>query len=332
MTSFDNFNNPQGFLQKKIAERDVITEMSLLPAFPKKRLAVEVTNMCNHTCLFCPHDGKMTRGKGFIDEQLLKRILKEGYELGSREVGLNLNGEPLLVKELAEYIKYAKDIGYSYVFLISNGVLATEERMIDILNAGLDSISFSINAGTKETYKIIHGVDDFEKVKNNILFCLRYRFEKKIKIAISLTYVVTEYNINEIDIFKKQFSSIVDDIVFSQVKDIGGYIPEINNMINSDVLKVPLQHENCVWPFNGVVVTWEGYLTICCWDWQNYLAVADLNKVSLHDAWYGENMQKLRQRFIDDNFEGTICQLCKNRKFIKPEPLVNDLYSNYNFK
>jgi MoaA/NifB/PqqE/SkfB family radical SAM enzyme len=328
----NDYNNPNGFLSKKYSERDVITEMSLKPVFPHKRLVVEVTNICNHICLFCPHHGKITREKGFINKQLFRRVLKEAYELGSREVGLNLNGEPFLVKGLAEYIHFAKDIGYQYVFIITNGALATEERMIEVIDAGLDSISFSINAGTRETYKIIHGLDDFEKVKENLLFCLKYRLEKKMKLAVSLTYVVTKHNVSEINIFKKKFSSIVDDIFFAQVKDIGGYVPEINNMTNSDVLKVPKWYEKCVWPFNGVVVTWEGYLTACCLDWQNYLAVADLNKVSLRDAWYGENMQKLRQRFIDNNFEGTICQLCKNRMYVKPEPIMKELYNEYCFK
>ena len=38
-------------------------------------------------------------------------------------------------------------------------------------------------------------------------------------------------------------------------------------------------------PFNRIHVTWEGYLTLCCVDYQNYLIVEDLNKISLWDAY-----------------------------------------------
>ena len=46
------------------------------------------------------------------------------YELGTREVGMYATGEPFIVPELASYIKLAKDIGYTYVYLTSNGALA----------------------------------------------------------------------------------------------------------------------------------------------------------------------------------------------------------------
>jgi hypothetical protein len=37
----------------------------------------------------------------------------------------------------------------------------------------------------------------------------------------------------------------------------------------------------CPYPFNSVVVTAEGLLTACCMDFENMLAYADLNKISL---------------------------------------------------
>ena len=51
-----------------------------------------------------------------------------------------------LVPDLPDYIAEAKRIGYSYVYLTSNGSLATPEKAKAALDAGLDSIKFSINA------------------------------------------------------------------------------------------------------------------------------------------------------------------------------------------
>ena len=36
------------------------------------------------------------------------------------------------------------------------------------INNGLDSIKFSIHGGTSETYKKIHGKNDFERVIKNL--------------------------------------------------------------------------------------------------------------------------------------------------------------------
>jgi MoaA/NifB/PqqE/SkfB family radical SAM enzyme len=322
----------KNILAEKITDRDK-AEITLTPGFPEKRFSVELTNICNHTCLFCPHHNrKMTRKHGIIDEQFFRRIVAEAYELGSREICIGANGETFVVKNLAQYVKFAKEVGYSYVFINTNGALATPERMKEVMDAGLDSVRFSINAGNRETYKLVHGKDEFEKVKENLYFCLNYRKESKSGMNIFLSFVVNKYNISEIGRFKDEFLALVDEIVFMRVRNIGGYMPEIEDMINDEVLRIPESHQKCVFPFNGVMVTWEGYLTACCLDWQNYLAVSDLNKTSLYEAWNGENMKKLRQRFIDNNFEGTICQLCKGRKYSKPEPLVKELFSEYEFE
>lgn len=318
-------------LIKRIVERDS-AEISLHPTFPEKRFSIELTNICNHTCVFCPHNGKMTRKKGIIDEMFFKRIVQEAYALGSREIGIGVNGETFVVKNLAQYIKFAKDIGYSYVFINTNGALATPPRMKEVIDAGLDSIRFSINAGSLETYNRVHGKNEFEKVKENLNYCLNYRKEKNVKMSIFLSFVVNKYNVSEIDSFKEQFSGIVDEIMFMRTRNIGGYMPKIQEIIDDKVLETAITHKKCVFPFNGIVVSWEGYLTACCFDWQNYLAVADLNKESLKDAWYGNNMQKLRQRFIDNNFEGTICQLCMGKKYVQPQPLVKEFCCEYNFK
>lgn len=42
--------------------------------------------------------------------------------------------------------------------------------------------------------------------------------------------------------------------------------------------------------------TCEGYLTLCCVDYQNYLAVADLNTESLNEAWNNAYARELRRK------------------------------------
>ncbi|RAZ93288.1 radical SAM protein, partial [Klebsiella oxytoca] len=71
----------------------------------------------------------------------------------------------------------AKDIGYTYVYLTSNGALATPERIRAVVDAGLDSIKFSINAPERKLYEFIHGQDDFDKVFDHLVYLNQYRKE-----------------------------------------------------------------------------------------------------------------------------------------------------------
>ncbi len=56
-------------------------------------------------------------------------------------------------------------------------------------------------------------------------------------------------------------------------------------------------------------------------DFENMLIVADLNQVSLKDGWYGEKMKNLRQAFLDDKLEGTLCDGCVHHCMRPAEPL-----------
>ena len=87
---------------------------SLEPPFPTTNFLMELSSICNHACIFCAHQ-KMKRKVSKIDKALGFDILKQAYDLGTREVGFYATGEPFLVPELPEYIRKAKSIGYSYV-------------------------------------------------------------------------------------------------------------------------------------------------------------------------------------------------------------------------
>ena len=55
------------------------------------------------------------------------------------------------------------------IYITTNGALAQPDRIRYLAELGLNSIKYSVNASTRETYKKIHGKDDFETVRNNII-------------------------------------------------------------------------------------------------------------------------------------------------------------------
>jgi len=310
----------QSRVELKKADR---TELYCLePPFPRTNFLIETSNACNQKCIFCAYT-KMTRKIGKIKPEFVYDILNQAYALGTREVGFYATGEPFLVKELPDYIKMAKNIGYEYVYLTSNGVLATPEKIREVIDAGLDSIKFSINAPERELYEFIHGKDDFDIVFENLKYLNQYRSESGKQYKIFVTAILTRFTEYMKDDFYKIFGKYSDQIVFKNVYNQGGYMPEIETMLKC--YGDDESFRRCNLPFDAISITCEGYLSIENADYENMLVVADLNKVSLKDGWYGEKMKQVRQAFIDNKLDGLVCDGCVNHDSRPAAPVMPEL-------
>lgn len=307
--------------------QNTIVDKKLSPRFPKNML-IELTNMCNHSCIFCANS-KMSRKKGSINEKFLFNILKEAFDEGTTEIGFYATGEPFISKELGKYIAKAKEIGYSYVYITTNGALATPERAREVIDAGVDSIKFSINAGSRETYKMIHGKDDFNIVIENLKYIADYRKKNNKNFKIFVSYIATKYSESEKNLLEDDLKDIIDDIVFLNVRNQGGMMYEVNEYLSLEGEKNEINKLPCPLIFKSLHITYEGYLTACCIDFQNYLTVADLNNVSLKEAWNCENFTELRRKHLENRIEGTLCYNCIYNKNESIKPLIPEHATYY---
>lgn len=296
-------------------------------------LRLELSNICNHACLFCPNR-KMKRKRREMDSDLVKRLLQEGRAEGIRKCGLFMNGEPFISQELAFFIKFAKKLGYEYVYITTNGALASEERIKEVINAGIDSIKFSINGGSRESYNLVHQSDDYEKVMSNLKFAHEYREQYNCTFKLLSSCVVTKYMESEIEEHYKNISSYVDEIVFVRASCFAGQmieeVKELRTDINNErIPKFKFKTQapcNALW--NSINVTCEGYLTLCCAESYNYLAIEDVNAMSLNEAWHSSRMTQMRKNHLENNLEGTMCYRCIEEKDGREDirPLNSILY------
>jgi MoaA/NifB/PqqE/SkfB family radical SAM enzyme len=274
----------------------------------------------------------MMRKKVEMDEKLVYRILDEAYDMGCRKAGLFMNGEPFVTKQLPDYIAYAKKKGYEYIYITTNGGLATEDKIKAVIDAGLDSIKFSINAGSRETYKIVHQRDDYDKVMQNLMFTHKYREESGKKFKILSSFVVTKYTSDEVETHYKKVSQYVDDIVFFNAESFAGQMEEevetLRTEISPKVSSFKIHNQapcNSLW--NSVCVTCEGYLALCCSEAYHYLVIEDVNNVSLKEAWNSERMNEMRQKHLDNNLAGTQCAKCLKCDTGEVRPLNEELFN-----
>lgn len=299
------------------------------PPFPKNMI-IELTNACNHSCIFCANKKKQ-RKVSMCDQELFMRIMEEAYENGVSEIGFYLGGEPFLHPELEKFVKKAGDIygdgknRFEYIYITTNGALASIERIKKLVSYGLSSIKFSVNAATREIYKKIHGRDDFDIVKKNIENLYIWKQEEKADIPIFISFLKNKYNYFQVELMRETFGKYVDNMYFFDVSNQGGNMYE-NNEIRLENAQL-INHLPCEPLFNRLHINSDGYLSACCVDFDNLLAVADLSKVSLKEAWNDEKFVQLRKQNLEGNILNNQCYNCVHNTLIDNlQPINQDLY------
>ena len=294
-------------------------------------LRLEVTNVCNHACQFCPNR-KLERKRCFLEKDLGMRIIKEAADMGIKRGGFFIMGEPFLNADTLDYYRYARDLGFDFLFLTTNGSLATEEKIIEAFEAGVKSLKFSINGGSPDTYEKIHGKRDYDKAMSALKFARKYRDEHSIDCRILSSFIVTKENAHEIKQHYQNIKDYVDDFAFFGMATYASAVLNETNEIKTDFDSENVAHVEfntycpCALLHNTVNVTCEGFLTLCVTDPTNMAAIEDLHTMSLKDAWYSERMTAIRKMHKEQHIEGTLCDNCVNRKLNKVEPFNKELY------
>ncbi len=303
-------------IMEKIDQHSHVSKDKLVlhPPFPDA-IKIEITGRCNYNCSFCAQKSSL-RKIGDIDKNFLYRILWEAKSIGVKEIGMFLLGESFLVKDLAEYVKYAKEVvEIEYVFITTNGSMATPDRMIPLIEAGLDSIKFSVNAGTRETYKELHCCDRFDEIISNIKWLHEYKKENNIdSLRTCISSILIPDEEENLRAFEKEMNQYVDDFYFLPLYNQAGHIggKEYTKIIGN-----PGRYENMVEPipcwalFNAAKITWNGWLTACCFDHDEKFEIADLDKVSLIEAWNDPKFVDMRQEHLNNKFnKESLCSDC----------------------
>lgn len=297
-------------------------------------LQMEVTNACNHRCYFCPN-ADSTRPTKMMPYEFAEKIMRECADfLGTgKKICFHMNGEPLLYSRLTDLVKLSKELGYEYSFVTTNGSAAADELLKDLFDAGLDSIKFSINAGTKESYRKIHGRDDFEKATHALEFASAYRKESGKDYKIFVSCVGTKDNYTELENFAAYAEQFCDEVVFYYPCGYAGQNNKLAEELRCDLSQLNLKtfdiRHTCPCPvlWNSINVTCEGFLSLCCSESDNRLIVEDLNQMGVREAWLGKKMQDIRALHNAGNIRNTPCFSCISGTAYEEEGIDKELFS-----
>lgn len=299
---------------------DAITKIGIeyqgeiIPA--PKSAKIELTADCNYKCDFCVKS--IRPGGGQMDRTLYSRIIRELRDAGVEELGLFYIGESFLVKWLPDAIREAKAVGFPYIFLTTNGSAATPDRVRECMDAGLDSLKFSINFSDFQQFEAYAHVGSqlYRKALANAKAARAVRDDGGCACGLYASSI--------------QFDGAQGDAMRAIMEDIRPYMDECywlplygmsgaslanglqpgpGNPGRVGALRDPLP---CWAVFTEAHITAQGKLVACCFGsgMDGDLVMADMAECSFMDGWNSPKYQSLRRAHLAKDVRGTGCEGC----------------------
>jgi radical SAM protein with 4Fe4S-binding SPASM domain len=128
-------------------------------------LYLETTNRCNLLCETCPRTFEDLEPPADMSWELFTRIVDQFPEI--ERVVLHGVGEPMMVRDLPRMIRYLKNRG-TYVLFNTNGTLLNRQKGEELIEAGLDELRVSLDAAEPATFKMVRGLDMFDRIVANV--------------------------------------------------------------------------------------------------------------------------------------------------------------------
>jgi radical SAM protein with 4Fe4S-binding SPASM domain len=284
-----------------------------------KSVKIELTGKCNFACTFCARSN-LLRKQEEMSQLFYERVVLEMKKVGVQELGLFYLGESFMCSWLPEAIQYAKDIGFEYTFLTTNGSLSTANKVKACMEAGLNSLKFSYNYCDEHQLKEIANVKKsyFHKIQENIKEAKRVRDEGRYSCGLYASYI--EYDgeqgkkmleaINEIRPYVDEIYALPlynqANLVTDKERD-KGWKPIAGNRGRVEALRDPLPCWAC---FTEGHITWDGKLSACCFDHDGRFEMGDLTHQGFMQAWNSNKFQELRRAHLAKDVTGTVCEKC----------------------
>ncbi len=271
----------------------------------KKKLNFDVCTFCNHKCSFCSNSDERTiKYQTSVDEfkKVMRNVLKY---VECDEIGLSAKGEVLVNNDFTKILKASKEeFGIDYVYISSNGALLDEKKAVEIIEAGLDSIKFSINALDSESYKEVHKKDDFKTVVANFQTLLRLKKERYPKLKLFLSSVI-DLSQEELESgFRELFSEN-----FEFIDGISLYALTYTPKFKVDATQQPTK--KCSIPFRELYINSDGSLGLCCKDYFDEVNFGSLLENDFMEVYNSDAFKEVREMHKKSEFpDGHLCKNC----------------------
>ena len=274
-----------------------------------KKIYIEITNICNLKCEFCP---ETKREKQFISINDFEKIISNIHKY-TNLVCLHVKGEPLLHDKLEELLKILEKYDMK-ANITTNGTLIKQKLEIIKKSKAIRQINFSIHSVTQNKIQEKQYLQDiFESVEQLEDIIISYRLwnlqnieENDINTNI-IKKIEDYYNIKELkhQLREKDFFKLKENIYINQ--DIEFLWPSLNK-------PTIIEKGRCLALKEQIAILVDGTVIPCCLDNDGDIPLGNILEESMEEI-----LNKPKSITIKKNFENSIitCNLCKTCGFLK---------------
>jgi len=219
-------------------------------------------------------------------------------------------GEPMMNKNITRMIRKVKETGkVKSVIMITNALMLTKEKSLELIDSGIDSINISLQGITEEVYKETCDVSiNMQEFLDN----LKFLYENKKQCHIFMKTLDICLKEGEDKVFYEKFGNICDTIHIDNVVwqysdfDYSAVVSEAKGQF----LNSPKKHDVCSMVFYGLYIHTNGRIIPCC----TALAPTDFGNVkdtSLFNAFNGEKRKAFLQMMLEKKRRSyPVCDTC----------------------
>lgn len=284
-----------------------------------KKIYIEITNVCNLACDFCP---ETKRKPQFMSIETFDKILNQ-INPYTDYIYLHVKGEPLLHPKIDKLLDLSHEKGFK-VNITTNGTLINEVKDKIIMKPALRQVNFSLhsfdgNEDSKNKNKYINDILSFVRDTieyNNIFISLRlWNLDED-----NITNIKKKRNIEILNIIEKEFNlpyKIEEKIIPGR-----GIKIYDNIYINQDHefqwpdLKVEEEDGKgfCYGLRNQVAILVDGTVVPCCLDGEGIINLGNINKTNFSEIIDSERSNNIIDGFSRREAVEELCKKCGYRK------------------
>lgn len=305
-------NDYKQYLTKPI-RKDRKPLHELLPLAKPLRVMIDPCDICNFRCNFC-FQSQYDFGKGSqMSIETFDRVMDQ---LGEFDGPINIIhlyglGEPMINKNLPYFIRTIKNRKIAKeVAITSNGSLLSHDYSDELIEAGLDRLSISLNGLSDDDFKRIVGVTvSFQKIYDEIKYFYNHRKQCHLHVKINGECFTEEQHAVFVELFKDYSDSINIDHVVNEWSGIdvagsAGNLYEGGSKIKSNI---------CIDMMYEIVVHPDGKVSPCNIDYKyKHQNLGNIFDTTIKEVWNSKQLHSLQIENLKECFVSyDICKACK---------------------
>lgn len=286
----------------------------IVPSFPT-HIDIEASSACQLRCPMCKTTEMYKSNvifSGVMDLDLYKKIIDDCTNEPLYSIKLSWRGEPLLNPNIVEMISYAKNKRIKDIAFLTNGERLNPKLTEEMINAGLDWISISVD-GKGEIYNKIRKPAIFEETVEKIRNIRYYRERtKKRKPLIRIQSVHSAIKGKELE-FLKFFDGIADKVNF---------IADQKRSINEKDYRLD-PYYICPSPWQRMCISWDGKVVQCYGDYMEGNILNNVKEKNIKKIWHDKPFSELRELIKNcRRLDTKPCRTCSDGGITEEEEVI----------